>query len=83
VAKEQTWLSGEIARNDRIGDLEAFAVDLAAFLRALQAIDPTGGPVRKLRGGPLHIYDAQTRAAMDCLVPALIARWLLRSGKLR
>ncbi|MFI9461263.1 aminoglycoside phosphotransferase family protein [Streptomyces xiamenensis] len=75
------WLEGRPARGHRIGDLRAFAVDLAGFLTALQRIDPTGGPAPALhtgfRGGPLSTYDAQTRTAIDALrdgeVPGALA----------
>lgn len=45
-----------------------FARDLAAFLRALYAIDATGGPEAGVqsfhRGGDLRVYDAQSREAI-------------------
>ena len=36
------WVDGEMATLDRLGDPSQAAVDLAAFVRALQAVDPTG-----------------------------------------
>src|SRR5262245_53579644 len=39
-----TWLEGENATVDRIGDLREAAADLARFVIALQQIDATGGP---------------------------------------
>ena len=38
------WLPGELATLDRLDDPVQAALDLAAFVRALQAVDPTGGP---------------------------------------
>lgn len=52
------WLPGETAHPDRIGDAERFADDLAAFVRALHAVD-TGGRSwdGRSRGGPLVGMD--------------------------
>lgn len=65
------WLDGETARLDRISDLDAFATGLAGFLVALQAIDPTGGPLpgphNFERGCPPAFYDAETRRAIGAL----------------
>ncbi len=60
------WLDGEHATLKRIADLHGFASALAGFLVALQRIDPTGGPApgphNFFRGGPLTVYDAETRS---------------------
>lgn len=65
------WIAGEAAALDKIADLRDFAVALAQFLIALQAIDPTLGPPpgrdNFYRGGSLHIYDAETRRAIALL----------------
>jgi aminoglycoside phosphotransferase (APT) family kinase protein len=65
------WIHGEPAGIDAIGDLTEFAVSLAAFLVALRHVDATGGPEPGLhnwfRGGPLRIYDGQTRRAIEVL----------------
>ena len=65
------WLDGIIATVDRISDLPSFAADLAAFLSALYAIDPTGGPAAGahsfFRGGPIEVLDADVRSAMAAL----------------
>jgi aminoglycoside phosphotransferase (APT) family kinase protein len=65
------WIDGEPARIDTIGDLARFAHDLAAFLVALRHLDPTGGPEPGMhnwfRGGPLQVYDAQARRAIEVL----------------
>ncbi len=65
------WLEGETATAERIGDLREFATAVARFLTALQQIDPTGGPPpgphNFFRGGPLTVYDAETRQAIAAL----------------
>jgi aminoglycoside phosphotransferase (APT) family kinase protein len=52
-------------------DLAEFADSLAAFLVALRRVDPTRGPGPGLhnwfRGGPLQVYDSQTRRAVGVL----------------
>ncbi len=65
------WLEGEIAAMERIADLEQFAASLGDFLITLQRIDatdgPTPGPHNFFRGGPLLIYDDETRRAIATL----------------
>ncbi|ESY66056.1 aminoglycoside phosphotransferase family protein [Mesorhizobium sp. M0051] len=65
------WIEGETAKRERIASLPQFATDLAAFLVALQRIDPTGGPApgqhNFFRGGPLNVYDGETREAIAAL----------------
>lgn len=65
------WIDGTRSRIDRIPDLTGFAVDLARFLLALQRIDVAGGPVAGphsfYRGGPLTVYDDETRAALTAV----------------
>jgi len=65
------WLEGETATAGRIADLREFAAELARFLTALQQIDPAGGPPpgrhNFFRGGPLAVYDAETRQAIAAL----------------
>ena len=65
------WLEGETATVGRIGDPVEFATTLAGFLVALREIDPTGGPPpgphNFFRGGPLSVYNAETRQALDAL----------------
>jgi aminoglycoside phosphotransferase (APT) family kinase protein len=62
------WLDGENATLDRLADPDGAARDLAHFVRALQAIDATGGPLREPgtfgRGVPLAVRDAGTREAI-------------------
>jgi aminoglycoside phosphotransferase (APT) family kinase protein len=65
------WLEGETATPDKLGDLPSAARDLAAFIRALQAVDATGapqpGPENVGRGQPLARRDKATRAAIRAL----------------
>jgi aminoglycoside phosphotransferase (APT) family kinase protein len=65
------WLEGETATAERIADLRQFATALADFLTALQRIDSAGGPPpgrhNFFRGGPLTVYDAETRQAIAAL----------------
>jgi aminoglycoside phosphotransferase (APT) family kinase protein len=65
------WIDGEPGRAGAIGDMVAFADNLAAFLVALRHVDPAGGPGPGLhnwfRGGPLQVYDADTRRAVEAL----------------
>ncbi len=78
------WLEGETATLERIADLRRFAVALAEFLNALRRIDPAGGPSpgrhNFFRGGPLTVYDAETRQAIATLdgrvdTEAALAAW--------
>lgn len=72
------WLAGENATLDRLADPEAAARDLARFVLALQAIDPTGGPEPKPealgRGAPLATRDAKTREAIASLAGMIDTR---------
>lgn len=65
------WLDGETAHREDIGDLPGFAVSVAEFLRALQAVDTTDGPAAGghsfHRGADPVCYDEQTRAALRTL----------------
>ena len=65
------WLDGEPASAATIGDGVRFAVDVAKFLVALQQIDASDGPPAGahnfFRGGPLAVYDDETRHALDAL----------------
>lgn len=65
------WLEGETATIERIADLRQFATMLAQFLVALQRIDTAGGPPpgphNFFRGGPLSVYDDETRHAIATL----------------
>ncbi|TPL52183.1 aminoglycoside phosphotransferase family protein [Mesorhizobium sp. B2-4-4] len=65
------WIEGETAKRERIANLSEFAADLAGFLIALKRIDPAGGPGpgqhNFFRGGPLNVYDGETRQAIAAL----------------
>lgn len=65
------WLPGRTATPGRIGDLPAFARDLAGFIRALQRADAAGGPAAGVhsfyRGAALTHYDDETRRAIAVL----------------
>ncbi|WP_214475898.1 aminoglycoside phosphotransferase family protein [Mesorhizobium sp. dw_380] len=65
------WIEGETAKRERIANLSQFAADLAGFLIALKRIDASGGPPpgqhNFFRGGPLTVYDGETRQAITAL----------------
>ncbi|MFS0699745.1 aminoglycoside phosphotransferase family protein [Cellulomonas sp. 179-A 4D5 NHS] len=65
------WIEGERAGPGTVRDLTRFARDLAAFLVALRQVDATGGPAPGrhcwFRGGPLRVYDDETRHAIAVL----------------
>ena len=61
------WLEGENATLERITDPSQAAMDLAGFICALQAVDPTGGPAPDGRGGPLAPRDEWTRDSISAL----------------
>ena len=65
------WIEGETATAGRLADMPGFAVALAGFLSALGRVDPAGGPPpgrhNFFRGGPLTVYDAETRRAIAAL----------------
>ncbi len=65
------WIDGVDAAAAPIRDMNSLARDLALFLRALHAIDASGGPGpgrhNFQRGGPLASYDGETRAALAAL----------------
>jgi aminoglycoside phosphotransferase (APT) family kinase protein len=63
------WLEGENLTGEHIVDPGSLAIELAAFISALQRIDPTGAPAG--RGVPLEERDAATRAAIDKLDGAI------------
>jgi aminoglycoside phosphotransferase (APT) family kinase protein len=76
------WLEGENPGADDSVDLRALAVDLAAFVHALEALDTMDAPGPRVdqRGGPLAGADGYTRHQAEQLrdeadVDALLAVW--------
>lgn len=78
------WLDGEIATHPLIEDLAQFAASLAEFLTCLQRVDASDGPPpgrhNFFRGGPLTVYDGETRQAISVLgdridATAAVAIW--------
>jgi aminoglycoside phosphotransferase (APT) family kinase protein len=65
------WIDGETAEVGQIDSLTQFAQDLAGFLTALYQVDATGGPQpgehNFFLGGPLAVYDGQTKEALAAL----------------
>jgi len=65
------WLDGVDGTNGAF-DQNQTAIDLAAFLKTLQAIDTAGGPNAggdpSDRGAPLHVRDDVTRPAIEACV---------------
>lgn len=67
------WIEGDSVNTITLSntDLNQLAVDLAKFLKALQKIDPCGGPVagehNYHRGGLLSVYDESTKESLSKL----------------
>ena len=65
------WIDGQTAASGSVANLPEFAADLAGFLAALYAADPSGGPLpgthNFFRGGSPAYYDTETRAALAAL----------------
>lgn len=65
------WMPGQTAETGHVDDAVAFAVDLAAFLRALQTVETEGAPVAGehsfWRGASLLHYDDETRRTIAAL----------------
>lgn len=77
------WIEGRSVTFDRLASPEGTALRLAAFLRALQAIDAAGGPAPgeagSLRGAPLAALDASVRRATEQLAARIDTRRVLSS----
>lgn len=71
------WLEGEPVETALAVDKSTLAVDLAAFLSALQKIDAGDGPPpsahNHFRGASLHAYDSQARQALVLLADQIDA----------
>jgi len=68
------WIEGEILTSGNIGSMNELALDLAAFLRELQAVAISGGVLAGEhnfhRGGDLGVYDEETNTAIgECGLP--------------
>jgi aminoglycoside phosphotransferase (APT) family kinase protein len=64
------WIDGDPLTAERAPDPVALAADLAGFLAALYACEPAGpppGPHSFARGGPVSVWDEQTRDLLDRL----------------
>jgi aminoglycoside phosphotransferase (APT) family kinase protein len=65
------WLDGEPAALAGVADHDRLAEDLAAFLIALQAVSTEGAPPAGAhsfgRGGPVSVWDEQTRSTIQLL----------------
>jgi aminoglycoside phosphotransferase (APT) family kinase protein len=65
------WIDGDPLIVSHVDDLAQMAADVAGFLAALYAVGSAGGPGpgqhNFYRGGPLTVYDAETRAALEVL----------------
>lgn len=65
------WIEGETVNYDNVCDLKELAVDLARFLKELQSIDASLGPLAGehnfYRGGSLEVYDGETRDTLEKL----------------
>jgi aminoglycoside phosphotransferase (APT) family kinase protein len=72
------WLTGELAAQTHVADPVAAATSLAAFVTALQAIDPAGGTAHEFRGTSLAARDDNTRAAAEVLQHSLDVGPVLR-----
>jgi aminoglycoside phosphotransferase (APT) family kinase protein len=66
------WIDGETAATAVMSDPDRLAAELADFLVALRRAPTDGGPPAGPhscdRGGPVRVWDDQTRAAIDLLV---------------
>ncbi|MFC3455206.1 aminoglycoside phosphotransferase family protein [Amycolatopsis speibonae] len=78
------WLDGEPASADRLADPVRFALDLAAFLAALQGVDAAGGPRpgkhNWFRGATLRTYEAQVERAVDGDIDTGLAREIWKTA---
>jgi aminoglycoside phosphotransferase (APT) family kinase protein len=65
------WIEGTPLAAGGVTDITTLAADLADFLAALYKVDPAGGPGpgqhNFFRGGPLAVYDGETRDALAAL----------------
>lgn len=72
------WLDGEPVRREQLDDPVQFGWDLAKFITALQAIDPTGGPPpgqhNYFRGADvMSVYGDEARRSVDKIAEVIDA----------
>lgn len=76
------YLEGETLTDQNINSLDEFADDLAKFLKNLQAIDASKGPMAGIhnyyRGGNLAVYDNETITALNDLKEILPVELLMK-----
>ena len=76
------WIEGETAITADIPDRSRFAVDVARFLIALQALDTAGAPTAGAhnfhRGGDLAVYRDEADAVVAELPDRALAAWATR-----
>lgn len=72
-----SWIEGEPATIDGLADSREAAITIAGFIKALQAIDTTGGPrsgaLNHHRGVPLAELEQKTRTAIANLADEIDA----------
>lgn len=65
------WIDGDTAKAGHVEDVTGFARHVGRFLTALRAVDARQGPCpgahNFFRGGPLDVYDEETRRALATL----------------
>lgn len=75
------WLKGETATSANVKDEYQFAKSLAEFLKTLQKIDISNGPLHGEhnfhRGGSLETYDKETRHAIALLKDKIDTRTVI------
>ena len=71
-----TWLQGDIATPEHLGDPREVADDLARFMHELRAIDVDGAPPPDGRGEPLATRDEAMRASAAKLGDAIDTHWV-------
>ena len=74
------WIEGDLLTAELVPDRTAFAEDLAGFLAALYACEPDGpapGDHSFARGGPVSVWDDQTRQTLADLDGSIDTRGAL------
>lgn len=76
------WIEGQNPDLERVEDVHALALDLAAFVRSLRAVDLEGLP-RSSRGVPLRVVDEAIRGAIGQVRGQFDAEVLMGPGRMR